>query len=597
MFVSVERVRLWMESLGMVSSERVLSTRFLYLLLLLAGFAVFGKVLDFSFVTSDDWNMIVRYPLVNAWSEQSGWERLITRKHSYAMPLSVASFALDWKLWGERPGMFHATNLLLHLMCVFAFFGLSRRWFGERVAFLVSLVMLLHPIQAEVVGYVSQRKDLMACLFGLIGVYGLSWIVQGSRVGWGIFVLFLGTLLAGLSKPTAMLMGPIFAISWWFVISGELRRKHVWAKLLLFSMGPMFLALNLYVNRLSPHTLRYEHFGVWERLAWVGHTATHYATSLFWPVGLSPRVPMPAPIWTVGAVFGWVVSLLLLWGVLVVAFRRRVWLAVLGGVWIVGVFLPISNFVPISRYVADSYFYLAMPGLLWLVSWWVVRGDSGRSSVSEHEGTVLEQQTLNQRSWGWGIGWLVVVVGLGLGWMSFLQVGHWRNEETLFRYLVQRWPEQKEPLHDLVDLLRKKGAHQEALRLEESYLQRAILARPQSMNARHLLVRLYLREGRPERALAVLLAVPQMLRNNAAYWEARLEWAMQVHRMPAAYRAVQQILRYDPTSSRRAMLPMLRLFLPTSQPATRPFQSTSRSTTRHLDPKNNIPQKRERIIR
>ncbi|MCB9639504.1 MAG: hypothetical protein H6728_08495 [Myxococcales bacterium] len=558
----------------MAGSDRVPSTRFLCFLMLLAGVAVFGQVLDFSFVTTDDWDMIVRYPLVNDWSGQGWWERLITRKHSYAMPLSVASFALDWSLWGQRPGMFHATNLALHLMCVLAFFGLVSRWFGHRAAFLVSLVMLLHPMQVESVGYISQRKDILACLFALLGVYGLSWIVQGRRVGLGILVVLGASLLAGLSKPTAMLVGPIFAVSWWFVIPKERRLKFLWAKLLLIAMGPAFLALNVYVNRLYPLTLRYEKRGIFERIAWVGHTIAHYTSSFFWPMDLSPRVPMPAPAWTFAALFGLFVIPLLFWVVLIFALKRHVWPAVLGVVWVAGIFLPISNIIPISRYVADSYFYLAMPGVLWLIAWFLARHDLQISPVFSEGKKAVDQTSLNKRSWGWGIWSAVALICSLLGVLSYYQVGHWRNEETLFRYLVQRWPDQKEPLGDLLGLLRKKGAVQEAFLLEERYLKRAVLTHPASMDARHHLMRLYLREKRPKQAFAVLLAIPKSMQQQASYWEARLEWAMRLHRMPEAYRAVKQILLYNPQSPRRKMLSFLQQFVSARPSSSRPTTST-----------------------
>src|SRR6267378_5010282 len=39
------------------------------------------------------------------------------RFRSFFRPIVSASYALDYAFWGLRPAGFHATNLMLHLLC------------------------------------------------------------------------------------------------------------------------------------------------------------------------------------------------------------------------------------------------------------------------------------------------------------------------------------------------------------------------------------------------------------------------------------------------------------------------------------------------
>ena len=183
--------------------------------ILLIGFILYGQVLDFEFVTTDDRGLIVSNPHVTDWAETSLRDRFLTVEFAYAIPVTVASFALDWELYGGKAWGFHLTNLLLHLACsllvmlfLFQILRMSNRE-AETAAcwsFVGALVFLLHPVQAEAVAFVTQRKDLLVTFFALLAVCILLRAIRKAQPRW-IFISLIAVVLSGLSKPSSVLLG------------------------------------------------------------------------------------------------------------------------------------------------------------------------------------------------------------------------------------------------------------------------------------------------------------------------------------------------------------------------------------------------------
>lgn len=83
-------------------------------------------------------------------------------------PVVVATYALDYALWGERGAGFHATNLAIHLMVVaLVYLSALRLWNADVPALVAATWMALHPINAEAVNYLTARSSTLAALFVL----------------------------------------------------------------------------------------------------------------------------------------------------------------------------------------------------------------------------------------------------------------------------------------------------------------------------------------------------------------------------------------------------------------------------------------------
>ena len=83
-------------------------------------------------------------------------------------PLVLVSYAFNYSL-GEYGLMgYHLLNLSLHLLCTFCVYALCRTLgAGALCSAAAALLFGLHPVNAEVVNYVSSRSESLATLFYL----------------------------------------------------------------------------------------------------------------------------------------------------------------------------------------------------------------------------------------------------------------------------------------------------------------------------------------------------------------------------------------------------------------------------------------------
>jgi hypothetical protein len=241
-------------------------------LVALLGLLVYGRCAGFTLVTGDDWSLVAGNRNVTRWAEAPLRARLLTVEFGYPIPVTVASFALDWALWpaASRAAGLHLTNVLLHIACALCLLRLLRRATGMGAALAGALLFLLHPAQVEAVAFVTGRKDLLATLLSLLalgglidlaGLAGLAGLADRSGAARGgprpaaIARTTALVLLAGLSKPSAVLIGPVLAAGW-LVLRGRPRRRGEWVLLALLSgAGAALLLLNVLVHRLNPVSL------------------------------------------------------------------------------------------------------------------------------------------------------------------------------------------------------------------------------------------------------------------------------------------------------------------------------------------------------
>jgi tetratricopeptide (TPR) repeat protein len=85
-------------------------------------------------------------------------------------PIVKATFAIEFQLWGNKPGRSHAINILLYwAVSVLLFFILKRLLHNYNILFpfLITLMFMAHPLHTEVVASLKNRDELLAFICGL----------------------------------------------------------------------------------------------------------------------------------------------------------------------------------------------------------------------------------------------------------------------------------------------------------------------------------------------------------------------------------------------------------------------------------------------
>ena len=136
-------------------------------------FAVFGQTVRHRFVNFDDGDYVVRNSVVAQGLTPSGFVWAFASPH-YANwhPVTWLSHMLDCQLYGLAPAGHHLTNVIIHAGTAIALFLVLRRMTGAqwRSAF-VAAVFAIHPLRAESVAWVSERKDVLSGFFFMLTLW------------------------------------------------------------------------------------------------------------------------------------------------------------------------------------------------------------------------------------------------------------------------------------------------------------------------------------------------------------------------------------------------------------------------------------------
>ncbi|MBI4313813.1 MAG: tetratricopeptide repeat protein [Candidatus Omnitrophica bacterium] len=149
--------------------------RKIFLGLAASALVLFGTAVTFPFVWDDE-AVVLTNPAVQSrnplrvfsgsyFPKEPGWDQQYIRYR----PLASLSFWLDHRLWGNRPGGFHATGVFLHGVVACLLYGLawgltSNLWASGLAAFF----FLIHPAQPQAVTFIASRGDLVAAVFVLL---------------------------------------------------------------------------------------------------------------------------------------------------------------------------------------------------------------------------------------------------------------------------------------------------------------------------------------------------------------------------------------------------------------------------------------------
>jgi hypothetical protein len=340
--------------------------------LVLLALAAYAPVISGGFIWDDDAYVTENATLRSVDGLRRIWFEPIASPQYY--PLVFTTFWAEYRMWGLSPAGYHLTNVLLH-----GFNGVLL-WFGLRALrapapWLIAAVFVLHPVHAESVAWVTERKNVLSGLFYLaaaLAYFRFSPPEAGDTRHphrWGWYFVALGLFVCALLSKTvtATLPAALLLMLWWR--RGSVRWRDV------VPLAPFFLAgvvLGLYTVWLEKH-----HVGAtgqdWtlspvDRCLVAGRALWFYAGKLGWPADLSFIYPR----WSVDAGAAWqyvypvavVVVLVGLW-----VARRRVGLGPLVAcLFFAGTLFPALGFFDVYpmrfSFVADHFQYLASAGLL-----------------------------------------------------------------------------------------------------------------------------------------------------------------------------------------------------------------------------------------
>jgi tetratricopeptide (TPR) repeat protein len=335
-----------------------------------------------------------------------------TSYSGHFQPLTWLSYALDYALWERNPIGYHFTNVVLHALAAVAFYFVARRLLAAAArnrhgagswpillsAAFAATVFAAHPLRAESVAWLAERRDVLSGLLYVLAVglylrYAVGRASDNSEPGLGgrarltrlsYVGAVLACLLSLLAKASAMTLPFVLLIidiyplrrlggsaGWWKETS-----RPVWLEKLPF----LVLAVAGGVRALIAQQAGGDVYSLAEhdllaRFAQACYGLTFYLWKTILPTSLGPLYQIPRREVLLGFMFWRSLVVVIALVFVAVRFRRsRPGIAAALAAYLI-VLSPVLGFAQSGpQLVADRYSYLSCLGLALLAGGLLLRG-------------------------------------------------------------------------------------------------------------------------------------------------------------------------------------------------------------------------------
>ena len=162
-------------------------------------------------------------------------------------PLSLATFAIEYQVWGENPAPAHFVNIMLYVGCVIVFFLFLYHIFPKKplIAFIAAFLFAIHPIHTEVAANIKSRDELLCFLFGFLSLNAYIRYLDSNRLRHliaGVAFYFLSLL----SKETSVTFLAIIPLIF-FLYRNENKKRSWQITLLSGAIAVLYLVIRFSV--------------------------------------------------------------------------------------------------------------------------------------------------------------------------------------------------------------------------------------------------------------------------------------------------------------------------------------------------------------
>lgn len=396
------------------------------------GLAAYANALGHPFVM-DDTGTVVDNPTIRSLGASLAGGPFQTA--TAGRPLANLAFALNYLAGGVDPWGYHVVNLGLHLVAALLVLALLRLLFrlplaaewvghaGNGLALACAALWVVHPLNSEVIGYVTQRTESMAAIAVLLTCYGglrardsarpWAWqLLAGVAAAVGVLCkesAAVGPLLLLVLESSFTRRSPLAVVRERPALYGALAASWVMLGVLIAD-GPRWRSAG-FSSGVSP----------WMYLLNQAPLLGRYLRLVFVPVGLVLDYGQPQPIALTSALPSGLLVIALL-AATVVGLMRVPLLGVFGA-WFFLTLAPTSSILPISTEVgAERRMYLPLIAVLAVVVLTVWR--------------LLPRPAERVRA----LAGAAVLLSLGLATLTVARNREYDSELRIWQTVVERWP-------------------------------------------------------------------------------------------------------------------------------------------------------------
>ena len=268
-------------------------------------------------------------------------------------------------LFGIQPFFHHLFQVVFHIATALMIYYLFRRLFKENVAFVLSLLFLVHPSNVEAVCFASAMQEV---LFTLTGLGGLYFLVCSKKIS--VITILGSTVLVSVSflmKETGIVF---FALIFGYLFLFHKKNTTViqlygaFSIIVIFAyMFVRFSSGNMYIQDQGIFPIMRASFTT--RLINIPMIIFYYLSKFFFPLNLG--IAQHWVVYSLGFTSFFlplIVEIALLISVIIYILKTKNKLFAFFFLWFLIGLLPHIQIIPLNMTVAERWLYFPMIGLL-----------------------------------------------------------------------------------------------------------------------------------------------------------------------------------------------------------------------------------------
>jgi tetratricopeptide (TPR) repeat protein len=142
-------------------------------------------------------------------------------------PLALITFAIEHQFFGDNPTISHLNNVLIYLLTAITLLLFLRKHIFKQLpllAFVTTILFVIHPIHTEVVANIKSRDELLSFYFLLLTLYFSFNYLNDQAKKLPLFLSCLFYFLALISKENGLTFIAILPLSFYFFGSETIKK-------------------------------------------------------------------------------------------------------------------------------------------------------------------------------------------------------------------------------------------------------------------------------------------------------------------------------------------------------------------------------------
>ncbi len=338
-------------------------------------------------------------------------------------PLTMITYALEYKIMGNSASFFHFNNLLIHIANTILVFIFIRKISAQdnTIALITAAFFAVHPMHVESVAWISERKDVLYSFFFLLSLIAYINYIRNQKLK---FLIFSGIffMFSCLSK-SASVITPLVMMLIDYYLNRKWDWKIVFEKIPFLIISLIFGIVAIYSQKtaLRPETA----ISFTNHLFVVIDSFVTYILKAFVPIHQSAIYPYPNL--NLSLPFSYYLSGIFLGLIISAVWYSRRWGKdiIFGfGFFILTIVLVLQIVSVGNATMADRYTYIPYIGLFFI-------GGKLYSYISTKTNLVYKNLSL-----------LVFIIGF----ISFISISSgrisvWKSDLTLFGNVLDQYPD------------------------------------------------------------------------------------------------------------------------------------------------------------